>query len=445
MKAKMSFFAVFSVIAFGFSILAGCQTLEEDKAMVAEIDLLSSDQSLVPTAFGDDITDDFLVGVFWPPTWEDVNDTTFGVLGESNVDILQYVITYTEAQNLTILDKSAANGLRSIIFDARAYGSDTDIADMVSTYQSHPGLAGYYIKDEPNMTQVDWASSIYQKILSYDNYHLPHVNLFPDLAVPDILGPIDYEDDYVQAWINKVGATNLKYLSVDVYPFRWDGSVLDAYYSNLDVIRRLAIANGGLKTSAYLQSIGIAGHYRRPNANELEYNVYSMLAYGIKYPVWFTYFTPINQGEPFTNAIIDSLGNKTDLYLPFQVLNGEMKQLGSTLIRLQSYNVYHTGAAIPAGAEILPALHYIKPVDATANLLISHMKDWSEGGRNYAMVVNKSLTEAKTYTFEIAGWITDMVEISKSTGLEVPLTISGGNITLTLQPGEGRLFGFLPY
>lgn len=392
-----------------------------------------------------DITDNFQIGVFWPPTFADVNDTTFSHLAQGNVDILQYVITYTEAQNLFILDKSAAHGLRSIIFDARAYGTDADIAAMVDAYDTHPGLAGYYIKDEPNMSQLDWAATIYNKILSYDTYHLPHVNLFPDLVVPSILGPINYETDYVQAWINKVGASNLKYLSVDVYPFRADGSFLNAYYTNLDVIRRLAINNGGIKTSAYLQSIGITGHYRRPNAHELKFNVYSMLAYGIKYPVWFTYFTPINQGEPFTNAIIDSLGNKTDLYIPFQQLNKEMKTLGNRLMKLQCYGVYHTGTSIPSGVEPLPALHYLKPTDSSAELLISHMKDWSEGGRNYAMLVNKSLTLSKTYTLQIAGWITDMKEISKVDGSEIPISFSGGTVTFTLQPGEGRLFAFLPY
>ncbi|TJZ60030.1 hypothetical protein FAZ15_14185 [Sphingobacterium olei] len=440
MKKYYSVLLIFSLI-----VMVSCQkNVLEDRDPLA-LKVSEKIASLGGRSSAADITDNFQIGVFWPPTYADVNDTTFSHLAQGNVDILQYVITYSEAENLFILDKSADHGLRSIIFDARAYGTDADIAAMVAAYETHPGLAGYYIKDEPNMPQLDWAATIYNKILSHDSFHLPHVNLFPDLVVPSILGPINYETDYVQAWINKVGASNLKYLSVDVYPFRADGSLLNAYYTNLDIIRKLAINNGGIKTSAYLQSIGITGHYRRPNADELKFNVYSMLAYGIKYPVWFTYFTPINQGEPFTNAVIDSLGNKTDLYTPFQQLNKEMKTLGDRLMRLQSYNVYHSGTSIPAGVEALPALHYIKPTDSSAELLISHMKDWSEGGRNYAMLVNKSLTLSKTYTFQIAGWITDMKEISKVDGSEIPISISGGTVTLTLQPGEGRLFAFLPY
>lgn len=435
----LGFLCCFSLCFFS------CQSDLEPETVINSKELMIEKESSLNARSTTGFADNFLIGVYWPPTFPDVNDNTFQTLSAANVDILQYVITYTEAQNLNILNKSAQYGMRSIIFDARAYGTDADIASMVAAYSSHSGLAGYYVKDEPNMSQLDWATTIYSKIRTYDPVHLPHINLFPSIAVPAILGPINYEIDYVQAYINKIGAANLNYLTVDIYPFRADGTILPDYYSNLDLIRRLAISNGGIKTSAYLQSIGIAGHYRRPNANELRYNVYSMLAYGIKYPVWFTYFTPVNQGEPFTNAIIDSLGNKTDLYIPFQNLNAEMKILGNRLMKLQAYNVYHHGVNIPAGAEVLPSLHYIKPVDPAADLIIGHSKDWSESGRNYAMIVNKSLTSSKTYTFQIAGWITNMAEVSKVNGMLTPVAISGGTVSLTLQPGEGRLFAFLPY
>lgn len=388
--------------------------------------------------------DNVLIGIYWPPTFDFVTDQQFQVLGKAHVDMLQYVITYTQSQNMTILDKCRDNGMKAIIFDARVVGSDADLSNMVSAYSSHAGLGGYYIKDEPAPDQLNWASTLYKKLLALDPVHLPHVNLLPSIAAS--MAGLNYETDYMKAWIDKVGAADLKFLSVDIYPFLVNGTFNPVYYTELDRLRRVALEKGDIKTSAYLQSVGITGAYRRPNEHELRYNVYSMLAYGVKHPVWFTYFTPENSGnEVFTNAIIDPAGNKTDLYVPFQTLNAEMKKLGKVLINLQAQAVYHTGANIPAGVESLPGAYFIQPADPNDELLITQQKNWPEGGRNYAMIVNKSLTETKEMTFNVAGWITNVGEISKATGSENPITISNGTITLTFKPGEGRLFGFKPF
>lgn len=403
---------------------------------------------IVPEEPGEAGPPNIKIGVFWPPVFEMATDAQFKVLAEGNVDVLQYVIPYSQAQNLTILDKARANKIKASIYDARAYGSDAEITDMVNVYKGHAGLEGYYIKDEPNMTQLDEVATIYQKLVARDSVHAPHVNLFPSLAVGGILGNIDYEADYVRGWISKVGSDKLRYLSVDIYPFLADGSFRDLYYNDLDVIRRVALELGDIKTSAYLQSVGIEGAYRRPNEDELRYNMYSMLAYGIKYPVWFTYATPdpASSGpETFTSAIIDLNGNKTDLYVPFQKLNAEVKALGLKLVQMQSQAVYHTGASIPAGTAGLPDWFFLQLVNPAEECLVAQMKNWTEGGRNYAMVVNKSLTETKAITFTVAGWITEVGEISKASGSENPLAIGADRgITLTLKPGEGKLLGFKP-
>jgi len=390
-------------------------------------------------------TANILIGVYWPPTWDFVNDLQFQRLGRTSVDMLQYVITYTESQNLTILGKSAANNLKAIIFDARVYGSDTDISNMVNAYHTNPGLGGYYIKDEPFPDTLNWAARIHNKILSYDAVHIPHVNLLPSIA--SVFTGINYETDYMQRWVNTVGSTNLKYLSTDIYPFHSNGTFDNRYYPELDRLRRVALANSNIKTSAYLQSIGIPGAYRRPNASELTYNVYSMLAYGVKYPVWFTYFTPPSSGtETFTNAIITPTGDTTDLFNPFVQLNKEMKNLGKRLAKLAVYDVYHTGPNTPSGVTTLPGDYFVQPVNGNNDLLITRSKNWYEGsGRNYTMIVNKSLTQSKTITFNIAGWITYMGEISKTNGTESAVAIPGWQVTLTFAPGEGRLFCFNPY
>lgn len=395
-------------------------------------------------------TPNIKIGVFWPPTIQHVTDVQFKILGESNINVLQYVVPYTEAENITILTKARANGFKANIYDSRVNGTEQDLAAMVNAYKSYTGLDGYYIKDEPNLAQLTPASDTYKKLLELDPDHVPHVNLLPSLAVGGALGNINYENDYVKKWITLVGAGNLKYLSLDIYPFLADGSFRETYYSDLDLLRRVALENGEIKTSAYLQSVGIAGAYRRPNENELRYNVYSMLAYGVRYPVWFTYFTPdpaTSGSEVFTSAIIDLAGNKTDLYVPFQKLNAEMKAIGPVLVQMLAQAVYHTGAKIPAGAAPLPGWYFVQPANAADECLVAQFKNWPQDGRDYAMIVNKSLTDTKTMTFRVAGSITGIGEISKTSGAEIPMTINvaddgSKSITLNFKPGEGILFGF---
>lgn len=380
-----------------------------------------------------------MVGVFWPPYWEYVNDQQYQYLKDGYVDILQHAISYTPTQNLTILDKSHAFGFWSIVHDERVNGTDQQLAEMVAQYKNHPGLAGYYIKDEPNLNQLDAAAAIYKKILQLDPVHIPHVNLLPEIE------GIDFENQYLQGWVNKVGRHDLKYLSLDAYPFNAQGTISDPYYHFLDRLRRVALANENIKTSAYLQSVGISGKYRRPNAHEMRFNVYSMLSYGVKYPVWFTYFTPQdNAWEQFTEAIIGRNGQKTDLYAPFQTLNREIHGLRGYLKRLQTDAVYHTGV-VPDLAEPLPINYFLQPQNPSDNLIIAQMKDWNvPGGQNYAMIVNKSLTQTKDIVINIDHWITGMAEISKETGNPVSIDISSRKVTLHLVPGDGKLFVFTP-
>ncbi|SDC59397.1 hypothetical protein [Niabella drilacis] len=387
-------------------------------------------------------TTNILIGVYWPPLLEFVNDQQFKLLEDGHVDILQYVVPYTQEQNLKILDLSAKYHLSSIIADARVNGTNASIAAMVAAYKHHKGLAGYYIKDEPTIEQLEQMAGMYKALLAQDPAHIPHVNLNPVYATGMLAGR-DYEKDYVEKWIQLAGAKNLKSLSFDNYLFMDDGTLREApYYQNLDIIRRLGIKYN-IKTSAYLQSVGIPGAYRRPNQNELRFNMYSILAYGVKYPVWFTYTRPAdNTAERFTPAILNTGGQITDLYEPFKRLNKEAKTLGKQLVKLQATAVYHTGAVIPQGAETLPGAYYLQPAPGSGNLLIAQMQDPSEGNRSYAMVVNKSLADTVTVTFNVHAPVTAIEEVSKLTGTGNPLPVINGKIAVSFAPGEGRLFRF---
>lgn len=386
------------------------------------------------------LNDEFVIGIFWPPVWKHTNDQQYARLHESGVDIIQNVSStdlYTAEKNLAMLDLAQKHQLKILVADPRVQKSDDSIVQMVNTYKHHPALAGYYIMDEPNTARLQWCADTYHTISKADPTKMAHVNLFPVYALGGPLNNINYEKEYVERWIEMVGPDKLEYLSFDHYPFSAKGTFRESYYDNLDIIRRAGLKYN-IKTSAYLQSMGIPGAFKRPDENELRYNVYSMLAYGIKYPVWFTYWTPTGQGEKFLPAIIDSNGNKTDLYLPFQQLNKEMKQLGKTLIHLDATEVYHTGLQLPKEASALPDTSPVKPT-GNENLIISFFEHHQNKNR-YVMIVNKSYQQSKKISFTLGSELKRITEISKSNRKNRKLSVSQQQFSESFMPGEGKLY-----
>jgi hypothetical protein len=305
---------------------------------------------------------------------------------------------------------------------------------------NHKALEGYYIKDEPDSSEFGWAAKIYQKILSIDPAHVPHLNLLPNFVIKN------YETNHVEKWVTTVGKSNLKYLTFDQYPFMVSGNIRPTYFENLEIIRRVGLKYG-VKTAAYLQAVGIIDAYKRPSESELRFNIYSALAYGVKRPVWFTYWTPTNAGkEVFTNAIMDPFGRKTDLYEPFRKLNKEVKQLGQILFQLDAIEVFHVGKETPHGALKLPSAYFIQPADQKDDFIISKFVD--KEGKQFIMIVNKSLTVEQSINLLLKD---DKIKkltlyfIDKEKLMRKPVSMQQDRkFSLNLLPGEGKLIQLIP-
>lgn len=388
-----------------------------------------------------DIKEEMMIGIYVSPGIGYLTDFHFKNIRDANIDLIQDIsLGYSQNDKLLMLNLAAAHQLKMFVADQRVDGTDADLTAMVNAYKNHPATAGYYIKDEPRVPDLQDAATRYKKLINLDPEKIPHVNLFPSYAT-GALANVEYETEYVEKWIALVGAVNLKYLSFDNYPFMEDGSLREVpYYKDLDVIRRMGLKYK-VRTSAYLQSIGSSIGLRRPNANELRYSAFTNLAYGIKLPVWFTYWTPIGSTEKFTNAIVDAQGNKTDLYDPFKQINGEIKQLGKTLMKLDAIAVYHAGVAIPSGSKRTPSDFVWKAAEENEPMLITHFVNPVDN-QIYIMVVNKSLTENKSFTFKVGNAITNVKGLSKVDGLEMLVDYKAADHKLTdsFLPGEGKLY-----
>jgi hypothetical protein len=381
------------------------------------------------------------IGIYVAPGLSQTTDQHYRTIMEANVDLIQDISLHlSPSDKVSMLKMAARYGLKMFVADERVNGTDKEMADMVGTYLALDATAGYYIRDEPVVADLPRVAAQYKRILALDPEKVPHVNLLPNYAT-GALPNIDYEKEYVEKWIELVGAANLKYLSFDNYPFMLDGTLREApYYKNLEIIRKIGLKYK-IPTSAYLQSIGSSIGLRRPNASELRYSAYTNLAYGIKLPVWFTYWTPVGSTEQFTNAIVDVDGNKTDLYEPFKAINLVMKQLGKTLINLDAVAVYHNGKNLPDGMQGTPNGFVWKAANENDVMLITHFVN-PANQREYIMVVNKSLTDNQSFTFNISNTITAVKQLAASTGKETSTnyTTSGNKLTDNFLPGEGKLY-----
>ncbi|CAG4999859.1 hypothetical protein DYBT9275_02328 [Dyadobacter sp. CECT 9275] len=410
------------------------------------ISLLSALFLQIPDAGAQSKKDRFLISMYGPPAAKYLNEEQFKVIKDGNIDIIINVgpgVEQDKAGNTKTLDMAQKFGLKVYIYDARVNQSDDQIKAMVNDFKSHPALAGYYVLDEPDTAKLASAIEMQKKVKALDPAKDAYINHLPDWAIDP---KENYEHSFLPRYIEGVGKDKLNYLAYDNYPYKRGHRLEKTYFNNLEIIRRVGLKYN-VKTSSCLQSFGMGFkgvvELRRPNADEMRMNVYSNLAYGVKNPVWYTYYTQDNLTPNFTmyKCVIDSAGVKTDMYEPFKKLNGEMKQLGKTLINLDAVEVYHTGDSLWLGTTRPPDQFMAKVSDPKAQTILSRFKDKSSG-KQYLMVVNRNFNRSQPLTIRLDSSVKKVKEVSKQTGktVKAPYDAKANTISQTFMPGEGKLF-----
>ncbi|MCQ6562014.1 hypothetical protein [Paenibacillus mendelii] len=243
-------------------------------------------------------------------------------------------------------------------------------------------------------------------------------------------------EDYVYRWMY----TNPDVLVFDHYPFMASGQIRSDYYTNLEVIRRQALL-GNADFWSYIQSVGISGVWKTPTQSEMNYQIYTNLAYGAKGYIYFTYWTPASSGgESFANGLILPDGTKNASYTWAQSINAKVKQWGPVLNSLRSEAVYHTGSSLPSSVTALPAGFFWQLDQTSLPSVIGYFKNAS--GRKYVMVVNRDTVNARTLSFTLATKPSSVKEISSVNGAEIDTNYnaSTGTLSSSFAAGEGKLF-----
>jgi hypothetical protein len=341
------------------------------------------------------------------------------------------------------LEKVRAAGLSCFVSDKRANGYDWSslppdeqiraaIASLRAEVAGNPAALGFYLRDEPSARLMPGLGRVAGLLREAIPGMWPYVNLFPYHVNPASLGTDDY-NSYVRMLVKTIGQP---FLSYDNYSLV-QGEMLDPFFANLEIVRRLALETGVPFWNCILANAHF--NYMEPSDATFHLQVYSTLAYGGRGIQYFTYFTP--QIGNYRLAAIDPFGNRTATWEMLRRINLEIHALAPTLIGLRSTGVYHYPEAPPEGrglneATLLEGVQMNQRLvkqQAAPRFLVGEFEDRQK--RPYFMIVNKDLGQSFRFNVKLKR-VAQLMRVNPYSGKEEPF----GREMDWLAPGAGVLF-----
>src|SRR5262245_1451408 len=241
------------------------------------------------------------------------------------------------------LPACAAAGLQVFVNDPRASGYDFEkpldeatvrrnVAELAKQIGDSPAVFGFMLRDEPHARAMPSLGLVARVLREHFPGKAPYVNLFPVRVSAERMGTATYPE-YVRMLIDTI---RQPFLSYDNYSLV-GGRMLDPFYTNLEVVRRISVETGVPFWNCVLSN----AHFNYMENSDATYHLqaYATLAHGARGIQYFSYFT-----WPHGNyrlGPIDQFGNKTPSWDMLRRVNNEIHALAPTLKRLRSTGVYH--------------------------------------------------------------------------------------------------------
>jgi hypothetical protein len=342
------------------------------------------------------------------------------------------------------LERVRAAGLTCFVTDKRIDAYDLShvppddamrsaFTELRKQIGDNPAALGFYLTDEPAAPAMPGLGRLARLLRETMPDKWPYVNLFPYRISPDRLGTTDY-DSYVRMLVKTIGQP---FLSYDNYSLV-DGEMLDSFYTNLEIVRRLS-----LETKTPFWNCILANshfNYMEPSDATFNLQVYSTMAYGGRGIQYFTYFAP--EVGNYRLAAVDQFGNRTPTWDMLRRINNQIHALSPTLIRLHSTGVYHYPVAPEQGRSLSSSTlvrsvemtqRYVRPPVA-GRFLIGELAD--DTNRSYFLIVNKDLKNSFQFRIQLKQEDRRLIRVSPYSGQEEPF----GREMDWLAPGAGILF-----
>lgn len=373
------------------------------------------------------------ISTFWPPVGPDyITEEQYRWMAEAG-------ITYVMGAGSNVGDKEDQMkmlswcykyGMQMMVGDIRmgpnmAKMSEDELAALLNEYKNVPGVAGWWLIDEPG-APLDY-TTVYARLKKLAPDKEVYLNFLPGS------GPLycNQVDDFLRVLKSK--GTKADYYQYDSYNCFLDRIDYNRELDGLTNAWRLGRDND-VKTAAFILSVGHLS-YRQPNENELRWQMNVSLAYGIKLVQYFTWFCPSDYGvKGEERSIINYDGKKTAIYDAVSRINHETLEIGKTLIDLDAVDVRVNGRRflnLPITSD-----SNIQPV-SDSEFVASFMRN-PETHRNYLMLVSNETERNKTITVSLNDRITGLELIGN--GTEQTWTLDKQQLTVQAKPGEAFLF-----
>ena len=343
------------------------------------------------------------------------------------------------------LERVKAAGLACFVADPRVNDydweklpADAELRQRITAatlgIKDHPAALGFFLRDEPNAAMMPGLGRVAALVKEALPNRWSYVNLFPAYASAQQLGTADYET-HVRIFLRDFHPS---FLSWDNYSLI-NGEMLDRFYTNLEIIRRLALEAGVPFWNCILGNSHF--FYMEPSDATLHLQVYSTLAYGGRGIQYFTYVTP--EVGNYRLGALDPFGHRTPTWDMLRRVNLEIRALAPWLIRLTSSGVYHSDP-VPEGSQPMSGSRWVEQVSAStadksvaARYLLGEFK--GDDGRPYLMLVNRDLAHSIRFSIKLKQPDLHIKRISPYTSQEEDFV---GEMDF-LAPGAGILLKLL--
>ena len=288
-----------------------------------------------------------------------------------------HIHNYEDA--IQALDLCAQVGLKSIFTCPEL---EKEPEETVQKVMNHPGLGGYFLRDEPGNDSMEGLGAWARRIESVDSIHPCYLNLLPSF----VFTPDGYEE-HLRLFTEKV---NLPQISFDHYPINDNNGevfINPRWYENLELVRSECLRVGKPFWAFALSTAHTP--YPIPTIDHLRLQMYSNLAYGAQLLQYFTYWNPGTETWNFHEAPITLEGHRSPVYELVRQMNEEIQRRAFVWDGCSVESVCHVADSVPQGTKPLATLpaHFRKIENVSGQGLVSVI---TNGGRHFVMLVNTS-------------------------------------------------------
>ena len=408
--------------------------------------------------------DRFVISSWVDPPADEYMETRYKEMADAHFNlVLGGFGANTEANVSRQLDLCEKYGMKAIVSlpgyvkgAMEGVKAEADVKQHES-FPDHKACWGYSLRDEPSAEHFSNLSYMVDYLRDNRPGKLAYVNLFPNYASPEQLGTESYKE-HVFRFVNEVKPMVLcmdhyPYMEPNVSAMNLDHTsdwVLDkenpridlvsraGYCENLAVLREAALEKGIPFWNFF--NVMPFGDHSDPSEAQIRWQIYTSIAYGAKGILYFCYQSPIGAGKVFEKggAILTVDGKKTRHYEEAKRVNFAIKNLGNTLMNLES-----------------TAVHRIyRNDDPNVVLKGTGIKSLSEGDYLVGEFLHSDGRRAillNNYSFAFTSWSTvdfdadpdSVIEVDQETGLErafIDDSPDMDGLQVSINSGAGRLF-----